>query len=154
MNIVNGKEREVVEILRGYSLNGYEAKAYFTLLAVGESKTGDVACKAGVPQSKVYDMLDNIHGKGTCSLFSDKGLEYCLIRVITSEARGKWYASNSVNSNEISRRIDGYNVLHRLWLTQSIPVDTKKCTRTITPQPTHERRRIVFVSNDFPERDR
>ena len=64
MNVVNGKEREVVEMLRGYGLNGYEAKAYFTLLAVGESKAGDVARKAGVPQSKVYDILENLRGKG------------------------------------------------------------------------------------------
>ena len=64
MNIVNGKEREVVEILRGYGLNGYEAKAYFALLAAGESKAGDVARKAGVPQSKVYDILENLRGKG------------------------------------------------------------------------------------------
>ena len=61
---MNGKEREVVEILRGYGLNGYEAKAYFTLLAAGESKAGDVARKAGVPQSKVYDILENLRGKG------------------------------------------------------------------------------------------
>ena len=64
MNIVNGKEREVVELLRGYGLNGYEAKAYFTLLAAGESKAGDVARKAGVPQSKVYDVLDRLASKG------------------------------------------------------------------------------------------
>ena len=64
MDIVNGKEREIVEILRAYGLNGYEAKAYFTLLAAGESKAGDVARKAGVPQSKVYDILENLRGKG------------------------------------------------------------------------------------------
>jgi hypothetical protein len=46
MNVVNGKEREVVELLRGYGLCDYEAKVYFTLLAVGESKAGDVARKA------------------------------------------------------------------------------------------------------------
>jgi sugar-specific transcriptional regulator TrmB len=70
MNIVNGKEREIVEMLRGYGLNGYEAKVYFALLAVGESKTGDVVCKAGVPQSKVYDTLDNLHGKGARAVSS------------------------------------------------------------------------------------
>jgi sugar-specific transcriptional regulator TrmB len=64
MDIVNGKEREVVEMLRYYGLNGYEARAYFTLLAAGESKAGDVARKAGVPQSKVYDILENLRGKG------------------------------------------------------------------------------------------
>jgi len=64
MSIVNGKEREVVEMLRGYGLNCYEAKAYFALLAAGESKAGDVARKAGVPQSKVYDVLENLRGKG------------------------------------------------------------------------------------------
>lgn len=45
MQIVNGKEREVVEMLRGYGLNGYEAKAsrgampdYKRLMAQGLSK--------------------------------------------------------------------------------------------------------------------
>jgi hypothetical protein len=45
MQIVNGKEREVVEMLRGYDLNGYEAKAsrgampdYKRLMAQGLSK--------------------------------------------------------------------------------------------------------------------
>lgn len=49
MNIVNGKEREVVEMLRSYGLNGYEAKAYFALLVEGESKVGQLARKASVP---------------------------------------------------------------------------------------------------------
>lgn len=64
MNIVNGKEREVVEMLHSYGLNGYEAKVYFTLLATGESKANDIARKAGVPQSKVYDVLDRLASKG------------------------------------------------------------------------------------------
>jgi sugar-specific transcriptional regulator TrmB len=38
MDVLNGKEREIVEILRAYGLNAYEAKAYFALLVSGESK--------------------------------------------------------------------------------------------------------------------
>jgi len=57
MNVVNGREREIVELLHSYGLNAYGAKVYFTLLVAGESKANDIAHKAGVPQSKVYDVL-------------------------------------------------------------------------------------------------
>ena len=72
MNIVNGKEREVVEMLRGYGLCGYEAKAYFALLAVGESKAGQLARKSSVPQSKIYEVLESLNDKGFVELTEDE----------------------------------------------------------------------------------
>lgn len=72
MNIVNGKEQEVVEMQRGYRLNCYEAKAYFALLVTGESKAGQLARKSSVPQSKIYEILESLSDKGFVELMEDE----------------------------------------------------------------------------------
>jgi len=71
MQVLNGKEREVVEMLRNYGLNGYEAKAYFALLVAGESKAGQLARKSLVPQSKIYEVLESLNDKGFAELMED-----------------------------------------------------------------------------------
>ena len=72
MQVLNGKEREVVEMLRGYGLNSYEAKAYFALLVTGESKVGQLARKSSVPQSKIYEILESLSDKGFVELMEDE----------------------------------------------------------------------------------
>ena len=68
MQVVNGKERAVVDMLRSFGLSTYEAKMYFALLTVGEAKVGVVTRKASVPQSKAYDVLENLTEKGFVEL--------------------------------------------------------------------------------------
>jgi sugar-specific transcriptional regulator TrmB len=119
MNVVNGKEREVVEMLRGYGLNGYEAKAYFTLLAVGESKAGDVARKAGVPQSKVYDILENLRGKGFVEQNSEaRPMEYKALplkdtteRVVALRTRE--IAGLQKSMDRLNRVLEAVALIHR-----------------------------------------
>jgi len=64
MQVVNGKENEVVGILRDFGLCGYEARMYFTLLTIGEAKVLDITRKASVPQSKAYEVLESLKDKG------------------------------------------------------------------------------------------
>lgn len=64
MQVVNGKEKEIVDMLRGFSMCGYEARMYFTLLTIGEAKVMDITKKASIPQSKAYDVLESLVGKG------------------------------------------------------------------------------------------
>jgi sugar-specific transcriptional regulator TrmB len=55
---LNGKE--IVEMLRDFSLGESEARAYFALLTIGEAKVGLLAKKAYVPQSaraKSYEII-------------------------------------------------------------------------------------------------
>lgn len=54
MQVVNGKEKEIVGMLRDFGLSGYEAKMYFTLLTIGEAKVLKITRKASVPQSKAF----------------------------------------------------------------------------------------------------
>jgi hypothetical protein len=64
--IWNGKA--VVEMLRDFGLCGYEARVYFVLLTLGESKATELTKKAYVPQSKGYDVLDRLIAKGFVEL--------------------------------------------------------------------------------------
>jgi sugar-specific transcriptional regulator TrmB len=68
MHVVNGKEREIVDMLGDFGLSGYEAKMYFTLLTIGEAKVIKITRKASVPQSKAYDVLDRLQEKGFVEL--------------------------------------------------------------------------------------
>lgn len=58
----NGKA--VVEMLRDFGLSGYEARMYFALLTLGESKVPALTKRAYVPTSKGYEILDSLIGKG------------------------------------------------------------------------------------------
>jgi hypothetical protein len=60
MLLLNGKTEKTVSSLKSLLLTDYEAKVYFTLLVVGESKAGTVSKLSGVPQSKMYDVLSNL----------------------------------------------------------------------------------------------
>jgi len=64
MQVVNGKEGEIIEMLRDFGLANYEAKLYFTLLTIGEAKVCEMTKKASVPQSKAYKVLDSLQLKG------------------------------------------------------------------------------------------
>jgi len=64
MLVVNGKEREIIGMLRGFGLCQYEVRMYFTLLVLGEAKISRIPKKASVPQSRAYAVLDDLNDKG------------------------------------------------------------------------------------------
>ena len=68
MNIMNGKEREIVDMLKDFGLCQYEAKMYFTLLTIGEAKVMRITKKSSVPQSKAYDVLESLQERGFVEL--------------------------------------------------------------------------------------
>lgn len=70
MRVVNSKEKEIVGMLNAFGLCGYEARMYFTLLAIGEAKVLDITRKASVPQSKSYETLERLKSKGFVELCS------------------------------------------------------------------------------------
>lgn len=60
MLLLNGKTEKTLHALKTLLLNDYESKVYFTLLTLGESKPGDIVRMSGVPQSKVYWVLQDL----------------------------------------------------------------------------------------------
>ncbi len=59
--VVTGKTRKA---LREVGLTEYEIRAYVTLLESGPLTANQVSKKAGLPYSKIYDVLQDLKGKG------------------------------------------------------------------------------------------
>ncbi len=58
MQVVNGKEEQIVKALAEYGLCNYEARMFFSMLTIGEAKALTISRKASVPNSKTYEVLD------------------------------------------------------------------------------------------------
>jgi sugar-specific transcriptional regulator TrmB len=60
-----GKEtHQVVEDMKRFDLNKYEAETYVKLLHLGEATASDIAESSTVPKSRIYDILSSIESKG------------------------------------------------------------------------------------------
>jgi sugar-specific transcriptional regulator TrmB len=55
---------EVVEKLRGFGLTSYEAKAFVTLIHLGEASAREISDYTKIPRTKVYDVLKKLAEKG------------------------------------------------------------------------------------------
>jgi len=60
MLLLNGKTEKTLHALKNFLLNEYESKVYFTLLAIGESKPSEIVKMSGIPQSRVYGVLEDL----------------------------------------------------------------------------------------------
>ena len=78
------------DVLKLFQWGKYEAEVYNALVEGGPMKANDLAMKAGVPQARVYNILDNLESKG-CVL--KKGLRPTIYfaqnpRIVIEEALG------------------------------------------------------------------
>ncbi|WP_182129253.1 helix-turn-helix domain-containing protein [Nitrosopumilus sp. b3] len=55
---------EILKKLKTFGLGDYESRVYFTLQVNGKTKAGMLWKEAGVPQSKIYYLLDALEMKG------------------------------------------------------------------------------------------
>jgi sugar-specific transcriptional regulator TrmB/CheY-like chemotaxis protein len=51
-------------ILEGFGLSGYQARAYLALLELGPTQAREVSERSGVPQGRVYDILEKLAQRG------------------------------------------------------------------------------------------
>jgi sugar-specific transcriptional regulator TrmB len=63
MFLLNGKTDETLKALDSLFLNEFESKAYFALLVKRECKPMDVVRLSGIPQSKIYWILQDLAEK-------------------------------------------------------------------------------------------
>jgi len=120
MQVLNGKEREVVEMLHGYGLCDNEAKAYFTLLAVGESKAWNVARKASIPPSKVHETLERLIERGFVELveigrprtYRPRALEEALELAV--EAKNSEIRKMRQDTNKLVRVLEAVAPMHQV----------------------------------------
>jgi len=67
---------EIIDTLKEFGLNDYEARAYSTLVLRGPSKAGDVSRESRVPQSKIYDILDILTHKQLVEVLEGRPKEF------------------------------------------------------------------------------
>jgi len=67
---------EILRTLTSCGLNEYESKAYSSLVFLGPSKAGMISRESNVPQSKIYEVLDQLMGKQLVEMFDGRPKEF------------------------------------------------------------------------------
>jgi len=63
MSLLNEKEI-IVRLKEIVGLNTYEARAYLTLLKLGEARPLEISKEASIPHQRIYDVLRSLEAKG------------------------------------------------------------------------------------------
>ena len=63
---------EILDLLREYGLNRYEASVYLTLLRLGKGEAKEIARHSGVPLQRVYNVLEGLEKKGIVKTLGGK----------------------------------------------------------------------------------
>ena len=66
------EKSEVIELLKEFNLNTYEARCYMALLEIEGGTAPEVAKKSGVPPQRVYDSLSSLEEKGMVQVVNRK----------------------------------------------------------------------------------
>jgi sugar-specific transcriptional regulator TrmB len=70
------EKKEILETLKNFGLSEYEAKAYSTLALLGPSKAGNISKNASIPQSKIYDTLEELMRRQLIEVFEGRPKEF------------------------------------------------------------------------------
>ncbi len=63
-------------VFRSIGLTSWETQAYKALLQIGESTTGAIVKKSGIPQSKIYAVLQMLQEKGLVNLLVKNNVKH------------------------------------------------------------------------------
>ncbi len=66
------EKNEIVDLLKEFGLNTYEARCYVALLETDGATAPEVAKKSGVPPQRVYDSLSSLEEKGMVQVVNRK----------------------------------------------------------------------------------
>lgn len=70
------ERKEIIEILNQFGLNEYEAKVYSTMVTLGPTKAGNISKESKVPQSKIYEVLDQLMEKQLVEFLGGRPKEF------------------------------------------------------------------------------
>ena len=72
--------KNLLEDVKKFGLNTYEAKIWTALLSRGVSSAGELAEIANVPRSRSYDVLESLEKKGFIMMKVGKPIQYLAIK--------------------------------------------------------------------------
>lgn len=67
---------EILRTLASCGLSEYESKAYASLVFIGPSRAGAISRESNVPQSKIYEILDQLMDKQMVEMFDGRPKEF------------------------------------------------------------------------------
>lgn len=70
------EKREILEILGKFGMNEYESKVYSTMVLLGPTKAGNISKESKVPQSKIYEVLDQLIEKQLVEFLGGRPKEF------------------------------------------------------------------------------
>lgn len=70
------QKEEILQTLVGCGLNEYESRAYSSLVFLGTSKASVISNESNVPQSKIYDVLEELMKKRLVEVFDGRPKEF------------------------------------------------------------------------------
>ena len=70
------EKRNIFSGLKLFGLTDYESKAYTALVLSGPSKAGVLSHESKIPQSKIYEVLENLMSKHLVEMFSGRPKEF------------------------------------------------------------------------------
>ena len=128
--ILEEERHHVLETLKQFELSGYESKAYVTLLELGDAEASEVAEEAGIPTSRVYDILRSLEKKGMVTKqptspkaysanHAQRALEHLVYRIEKSNQERVSFLRNKMDElteslparDEVSKRTDAVHVI-------------------------------------------
>ncbi len=66
------KIEEIIATMKKFGLSDYEARVYTYLNLMGPSKAGEISRESGVPQAKIYSVLESLMRKNLVQLMETK----------------------------------------------------------------------------------
>lgn len=70
------KRKEILETLMEFGLTEYESMAYATLSSIGPAKAARISKESGIPQSKIYEVLEKLMEKQLVEFLGGKPKEF------------------------------------------------------------------------------
>lgn len=125
MYLLNGSQGKVLRSMASCYLNEYQSKVCFTLLVTGRSKAVDVSRRSGVPQSKIYFVLESLEDRG-------------LVKV---DGTPKWYTPTDFS--KFLRRVVRSKE-SEIASIRKFGVEVEKIVATMRPLATSYRRYRIF----------
>ncbi len=129
----------LLELLELVGLRGYEARAYLALIEIGEASASVIASKAGIPQPRVYEVLDSLLKKGLVEVKIGRPRTY---RALSPDVALNLYAKRYIDDVylRIKRLIDELSKLYLssvhereplIWINYSLDSGLEKAKKIL-----------------------
>ncbi len=124
----------VLRFLEFIGIKGYEAKAYITLIEIGESDAPRIASKAGIPLPRIYDVLESLILKGLIEVKAGRPRKYRALPpdIALNRYVGRYIEEiNNINMKVISILSSMYKSKQvktgpMIWITHSLEISIER----------------------------